>query len=102
MRNLMTHTPGFEDVGEGLFLLSEDKMLTLEQYLKTYLPARVFPAGEIMAYSNYATGLAGYLVELISEMEFADYIEENIFQDLAMNNSTFRQPLPENIAENLG
>ena len=100
-RNLMTHTPGFEDVGEGLFLLSEDKMLTLEQYLKTYLPARVFPAGEIMAYSNYATGLAGYLVELISEMDFAEYVEENIFQPLAMNNSTFRQPLPENIAGNL-
>lgn len=101
LRNIMTHTSGFEDIGEGLFLLSEDEMLSLEAYLKNYLPARVFPAGEIMAYSNYATGLAGYIVELVSGMEFEDYVEENIFQPLEMTSSSFRQPLPENLAENL-
>ena len=101
LRNIMTHTPGFEDIGEGLFFLSEEEMLTLEEFLKTYQPARVFPPGEIMAYSNYATGLAGYIVELVSEMDFADYIEENIFQPLAMDNSTFRQPLPEDLNEDL-
>ncbi len=101
LRNIMTHTPGFEDVGEGLFVLLEDDMLTLEQYLKRYLPARVFPAGDVMAYSNYATGLAGYIVELVSGMDFEDYVEENIFQPLNMNNSTFRQPLPDHLSEDL-
>lgn len=101
MRNVMTHTAGFEDVGEGLFVLSEEEMLTLEDYLKTYLPARVFPAGEVMAYSNYATGLAGYIVELISGQSFPEYAEENIFMPLEMNNSTFRQPLPENMVGNM-
>ncbi|MFN2362918.1 MAG: serine hydrolase domain-containing protein, partial [Halarsenatibacteraceae bacterium] len=74
---------------------------TLEEYLKTYQPTRVFPPGEIMAYSNYATGLAGHIVELVSEMDFADYVKENIFQPLAMNNSTFHQPLPEYLGEDL-
>ncbi|MFW5873498.1 MAG: serine hydrolase domain-containing protein [Bacillota bacterium] len=101
LRNIMTHTSGFEDIGEGLFFLSEEEMLTLEEFLKTYQPARVFPPGEIMAYSNYATGLAGHIVELVSEMDFADYVNENIFQPLAMDNSTFSQPLPEDLGEDL-
>ncbi len=54
-----------------------------------------------MAYSNYATGLAGYIVELVSDMDFEDYVEENIFQPLNMNNSTFRQPLPDNLNDDL-
>ena len=101
MRHLMTHTPGFEDVGEGLFVLSETEMLSLGDCLKEYQPARVFEAGEVMAYSNYATGLAGYIVELVSDMDFEDYVEENIFQPLNMNNSTFRQPLPDNLSDDL-
>ncbi len=101
MRNIMTHTTGFEDVGEGLFLLSEEEMMSLGDYLQTYLPNRVFPAGEIMAYSNYATGLAGYIVEIISGQDFPEYAEEHIFQPLAMDSSTFRQPLPETMAEYL-
>ena len=45
LNHLMTHTPGFEDVGEGLFVLSVEDMLSLEDYLKKYLPKRVFPPG---------------------------------------------------------
>lgn len=52
LRNLMTHTSGFEDKGEGLFQLQAEKMSTLEQYLKKYLPERVFPAGKLGAYGS--------------------------------------------------
>ncbi len=97
MRHLLTHTPGFEDRGEGLFVLDPEEMLSLEDSLKKNIPARVFPPGEVMAYSNYGTALAGYIVEHLSGMPFAEYVERNIYEPLEMERSTFRQPLPENL-----
>lgn len=101
MAHLLTHTPGFEDQGADLFVLSAEEMQTLEDYLKNNIPARVFFPGEVMAYSNYGTALAGYIVELVSGIPFAEYIERNIYDPLDMRNSTFRQPLPDNLAPNM-
>lgn len=76
-------------------------MPTLEQWLKNNIPARVYPPGDIMAYSNYGATLAGYIVELVSGMPFADYIELNIFDPLDMRKSTFLQPLPDHLAPDM-
>ncbi len=92
MTHLMTHTPGFEDHPDMLFRLSEDELLPLHEYIKNYQPARIFPAGEVAAYSNYGTALAGYIVERLSGLSFSEYVEKNIFTPLDMNNSTYRQP----------
>lgn len=92
MTHLMTHTPGFEDYPDMLFRLSADQLLPLDEYIKSYLPARVFPAGEVAAYSNYGTALAGYIVERVSGLPFSEYVETNIFTPLNMKNSTYRQP----------
>ncbi len=92
MTHLMTHTPGFEDHSDMLFRLSGDDLLPLDEYIKNHQPARIFPAGEVAAYSNYGTALAGYIVERVSGQPFSDYVEENIFAPLQMNNSTFQQP----------
>jgi CubicO group peptidase (beta-lactamase class C family) len=91
MIHLMTHTPGFEDYPDMLFRLSADELLPLDEYVKDYQPARIFPAGEVAAYSNYGTALAGYIVERVSGLPFAEYVEKNIFTPLDMKNSTFRQ-----------
>lgn len=99
MAHLMTHTPGFEDQGKDLFLLEKDKMQALGDYLKNYLPARVFPPGAVMAYSNYGSALAGYIVERVSGQPFEAYVEQHIFSPLGMKNSTFRQPPAELNAE---
>ncbi len=95
LKNLMTHTPGFEDRGDGLFKLDPAEMSPLDEYLKTSLPARVFPPGEISAYSNYGTALAGYIVERVAGMPFTEYVEQHLFAPLGMTQATFRQPLPE-------
>jgi hypothetical protein len=75
-----------------LFRLSEDELLPLNEYIKNYLPARIFPSGEVAAYSNYGTALAGYIVERVSGLPFSEYVEKNIFTLLNMKSSTFRQP----------
>ena len=98
LKNLMAHTPGFEDSGEGLFKINPDEVVTLEEMLKTHMPARVFPPGEVGAYSNYGTALAGYIVERVSGMPFYAYVEQNIFAPLGMTQATFRQPLPPELA----
>ncbi len=94
LRHLLTHTAGFEDVLEGLFVLNPENFTTLREYLVNNIPARIYPPGTVMAYSNYGTALAGYIVQRVSGISFEQYIEENIFSPLGMGNSSFRQPLP--------
>jgi CubicO group peptidase (beta-lactamase class C family) len=93
MRNIMTHTPGFEQSLKHLIVF-HGPAPALGETLKSRLPRRVFAPGSTPAYSNYATGLAGYIVERVSGLDYAEYIERKIFQPLGMSHSTFRQPLP--------
>ncbi|WBQ18944.1 serine hydrolase domain-containing protein [Sphingobium yanoikuyae] len=93
MRQIMTHTAGFEEIIKNL--LTFDKPLkSLGDTLKERIPERIFEPGSTPAYSNYATALAGYIVERVSGVPFNDYVERNIFQRLGMRYATFRQPLP--------
>lgn len=101
LNHLMTHTAGFEDYVNMIFRLNADELMPLEEYVKNHLPVRIFPAGEVMAYSNYGTALAGYIVERVSGLPFDEYVEKNIFNTLGMKNTTFRQTLPEEIANNM-
>ena len=100
LRHLLTHTPGFEDYSNEIFTLEEENLLPLHEYVRELLPERIFPAGEVLAYSNYGTTLAGYIVEQVSGMPYSKYVEENIFTKLDMYHSTFEQPLPKPLLEN--
>jgi len=97
MKDLMTHTPGFEETLRDLFVEKAADMTPLQEYVRTHEPKEIFPPGTIPAYSNYGATLAGYIVQRVSGMPFDDYVEKNIFQLLGMQRSTFRQPLPENL-----
>jgi CubicO group peptidase (beta-lactamase class C family) len=94
MRNLMTHTPGYEEHIKRLFVNSPDRLQKLGDYLKTWAPKRVYAPGEVPAYSNYGAAMAGYIVERVSGEPFDDYIDNHVFHPLGMMHSTFRQPLP--------
>jgi CubicO group peptidase (beta-lactamase class C family) len=97
MRNLMQHTAGFEEQGKDISS-SNPKAPSFEEVLKRWVPERVFAAGTTPAYSNYGAALAGYIVERLSGEPFDDYIDKHIFQPLDMKYSTFRQPLPADLA----
>ncbi len=94
MRNLMTHTPGFDEIIRSLIVTDPKDLVTLEQALKYRVPDRVTDAGSTPAYSNYGAGLAGYVVQRVSGQSFDDYLDSHIFQPLGMTHATFRQPLP--------
>src|SRR6266566_225986 len=94
LRNLMTHTPGFEEQIKDLINEEGAPVATLHDHLARYAPERIFPPGTTPAYSNYGAALAGYIVERVSGQPFNDYVAANIFKSLGMTRSTFVQPLP--------
>jgi CubicO group peptidase (beta-lactamase class C family) len=93
LRNLMTHTPGFEESFKNL-ILDTTHIEPLGPYLAAHVPNRIYPPGEVPAYSNYGAALAGYIVQRVSGQPFADYVDAHIFKPLGMEHSTFVQPLP--------
>ncbi|WP_077146238.1 serine hydrolase [Sphingopyxis sp. KK2] len=101
MRNIMTHTAGFEESVRYLISSDPKAVMTLKKQMPLALPERVFAPGTTPAYSNYATALAGYIVERTSGEDFDSYVEKHIFQPLGMAHSSFRQPLPANLAPHM-
>ncbi len=101
MRNLMTHSAGFEEAVKHLFVKDKTRFRKLGEYLKIWTPTRIYDAGEQAAYSNYGAALAGYIVERVSHEPFDDYVAHHIFQPLGMTHSTFDQPLPANLAPDM-
>ena len=98
MRQLMTHTAGFEEHGKLTMFDNPKFQIPLGDLVKGGIPSRIYEAGSTPSYSNYGTALAGYIVERVSKLSFDDYVEKRIFQPLGMAQSTFRQPLPKAFA----
>jgi CubicO group peptidase (beta-lactamase class C family) len=94
LRDIMTHTSGFEETIRELFVPSEKEMATLKDYLIEHMPQQIYPPGKVPAYSNYATSVAGYIVQRLSGEQFYDYAANHILKPLAMDRTTFVQPLP--------
>jgi len=97
LRNIMTHTAGFEESVRYLISSDPKAAMTLKKLVPLALPQRVFAPGTTPAYSNYATALAGYIVERVSGEPYDNYIENHIFKPLGMTHASFRQPLPANL-----
>jgi hypothetical protein len=64
------------------------------EWLASHIPARVRLPGEVAAYSNYGTNLAGYIVTRVSGQPYEQYIKEHIFDPLGMVHSTVQWPIP--------
>ena len=92
LRHLLTHTAGFEETSYKRYR----PPLSLRDHA-AMVPDRIFPPGELPAYSNYGLTLAGYIVQHVSGESIADYIERHILQPLDMQHSAFRMTLPDSL-----
>ncbi len=90
LRHLLTHTAGFEDKLYADLTLEEQHLQTLGEHLATALPVRVAPVGTKIAYSNYGSALAGFIVEQVTGVDFADYVQKYVLQPVGMSNSGYR------------
>src|SRR5215467_2081226 len=95
LRRLLTHRAGFEEHWKGLWKREPEP---LGRWLARNLPQRLFPQGDVEAYSNYGIALAGYIAERVSGEPFASYVQRHILDPLGMSRSTFQQPLPDDLA----
>ena len=89
MHQLLTHTAGFEDMVTGIAVVNVSDTEPLAISVRKYLPEQVFKPGEVVSYSNYGIALAAYVVERVSNNDFAEFCQQEIFMPLNMNRTTF-------------
>jgi CubicO group peptidase (beta-lactamase class C family) len=95
VRDLMSHTPGFEDRALGqLFERDPARVRPQLVYLRQERPRREFEPGTTPAYSNYGVNLAGAALSYVGQRPFERIIEQDITGPLGMARTTFRDPYP--------
>jgi len=97
LRNLMTHTAGFEETAKYLIAINPADNKPLDVALKRSVPVRIYAPGSMASYSNYGASVAGYIVQRVSGEPFEAYVQRHIFAPLGMAHSSFVQPLPANL-----
>ena len=88
MLNLMNHNAGWSEGTWALQVGSVDDIVSLEQALRDTEPPQIYRPGEVCSYSNWGAALAGFIVERISGMSYADYVHQNIFEPLGMEHTS--------------
>jgi CubicO group peptidase (beta-lactamase class C family) len=78
LRRLMTHRAGFED-----------RFKNSNRSFAELLPYRLFPYGDVPAYSNYGASLSGYILGRVTGKPLAAYVTENVLTPLGMTSSSF-------------
>lgn len=88
MRDIMNHSSGYGEYPFDIINSSKpEKEMTLEETILSYHPVQYYKPGSGSSYSNYATTLAGLVIESISGKEFYKYQKENIFDVCKMNST---------------
>ncbi|MBF4617623.1 beta-lactamase family protein [Clavibacter sp. VKM Ac-2873] len=93
LRNLLTHTAGFEEVITGLIGVAGSER-DLGDVMRTDPPEQVFAPGTTPAYSNYGASLAGYVAARVAGKPFVELVQQEVLDRAGMTSSSFAQPLP--------
>ena len=96
MTDLMNHSAGFLTPYKEIETNNINSIKPLGEALKETEPIQYYPPGETVGYSNYGAALAGYIIECISGMDYADYVKQNIFEKLGMQHTALRPDLSDN------
>ena len=95
IKNLLTSTSGipnhteFTDFDKERRVYKYSVLETIETFKNKALK---FNPGEKFNYSNSNYILLGFIIEQVSKMSYEEYVNENIFKPLKMNNSGFENP----------
>ena len=108
LRDLMNHTPGFEDRALGiLFERDYRRVRALDTFLRQERPRRIRPPESLVSYSNYGAGLAGAAIAEVTGQTYEAAVERAILTPLTLSHTSFREPhapragLPAPMAPNL-
>ena len=96
MIDLMNHGAGFQETVAKIESEDINDLIPLDEALKSTAPAQTFRPGETVSYSNWSAALGGYVVSRVSGMDYADYVDENIFGRLGMEKTSMRPDMSDN------
>lgn len=96
MIHLMNHSASFQEDYTDLFVKDVDAYSNLEEAILEHQPEQIFESGTMVAYSNWSTALAAYVVEQVSGMDYVEYVHANIFEPLGMEHSAIAVDLSDN------
>ena len=98
IRHLMTHSPGFPNLGTSTILISRGlgsdtgiPMSSAADFYRFVNGARneiIFPPGEHYFYNNAAWRMLGHIIQTASGIPFHRYVKERILDPLGMTRST--------------
>jgi CubicO group peptidase (beta-lactamase class C family) len=89
-RHLLTHTDALDEL-PGRQAESRAALQPLAQFLRTRL-VPIGPPGRITRYGSYGIALAGVLIEDVSGMPYAEYLQRELFAPLGMRHTTIDVP----------
>lgn len=89
LHQLLTHTSGFDPVFVDIGVAEPMQMLGLEDYVRLRTPPRTVAPGQFVLYNNFGFTLAGRIIECVSGLSFADYMQRNVLDPLGMRDSSF-------------
>ena len=90
LHHLLTHTAGLNDRAIGYAARDPSEVEPLGSHLADHFPAPFAPPGRYVSYSNYGFGLAGFLVESVTQVPFPNYVANEVLQPLGMSGSGYR------------
>lgn len=105
IRHMLAHTSGIADYMEVMdTVFDKNKIATNDDIIATfakYNPPMLFEPGTNWEYSNTAYALLGSIIERVSGMSYGDFLKENIFKPLHMDNTLVykRRYAPEKIED---
>ena len=99
VRHLMTHTAGFEDSLEDLFVPDPEKLLSLDESLAALIVSTACASPERSPSTRTTARRSPARSSPTSTGEpWQDYAERRILRPLGMATATYREPYPERIA----
>ena len=85
--DLLTHRAGFGTPPQVTADTSTMKLPVDAKILADYVPDYARPRDSVSVYCNYCWGMLGVMIEDLSGKTLVDYLREQIFVPLAMNNT---------------
>lgn len=101
MRQLLTHTSGFDNSEVGDAARDADGVVSLQAFVAERLTRQTSRPGEVFKYSNHGYTLAGRVIEVVSGERYADHVRENLLVPLEMDSSSLEQPAPAGLEDRL-
>lgn len=101
IHHLLTHTHGLESRDIARFALEATALSDTAAILDRELKAPVLRPGSFVTFGAYGAALSTRLIQLVSGMNFASYVQQAVFDPLQMEKASFAPVLPGELDERL-